>query len=113
MIEEEEIESEESETEDSELENSGIEMPVIERSQTNEPVQEDIDAEEQADEEPEVEELESEDEWIEHTPEGRKCRDVSGIVPDSCEAFDCTLVKEQYEYTSIRVEEHNMRRRFH
>jgi len=76
-------------------------------------VQEDTDTEEQADEEPEADESESEDEWIERTPEGRLCRDVPGIVPDSCEAFDCTLVKDTYEYTSVRVEEHNMRRRLH
>jgi hypothetical protein len=43
----------------------------------------------------------------------RVCQNVPGIVPNSCEAFDCAIVKEVYDYSLTRVEEHNRRRRLH
>ena len=70
-----------------------------------------IQDEEIEDEQQEVEEPASEEEQVEHTPEGRMCQGVPDVIPDSCEAFDCAIVKDTYEYTSTRVEEHNKRRR--
>jgi len=43
----------------------------------------------------------------------RVCQNVPGIVPNSCAAFDCAIVKEVYDYSLTRVEEHNRRRRLH
>lgn len=43
----------------------------------------------------------------------RVCQNVPGFVPKSCEAFDCAIVKEVYDYSLTRVEEHNKRRRLH
>ena len=41
------------------------------------------------------------------------CTGVIGVIPDSCEAFTCDIVKDVYDYTNTRVQEHNKRRRRH
>jgi len=42
------------------------------------------------------------------------CQGVSVAIPDSCRtAYTCAEIKEIFDYTQIRVQEHNERRRRH
>ena len=104
MIEEseEEIEEEEEEEEAIEEEESEQEEEIIEEEESEE-------EEEEAEEEGGQTEVEEESK--EDPP--RVCQNVPGIVPDSCAAFDCAIIKEVYDYSLTRVEAHNKRRRLH
>jgi len=106
MVEESEEEIEE-EDEIIEEEESYGEEEIIEEEESY--GEEEIIEEEEAEEEGDQSEVEEESK--EDPP--RVCQNVPGIVPDSCAAFECAIVKEVYDYSLTRVEAHNKRRRLH
>jgi hypothetical protein len=50
----------------------------------------------------------------EDAPAGDQCPGVTVAIPTSCSAnFDCATIRDIFDYTGVRVLEHNQRRRLH
>ena len=72
--------------------------------------------EEEAAGESTVEEETAPEETVEEedAPAGDQCPGVTVAIPAYCSAnFDCATIREIFDYTGVRVQEHNQRRRRH